>query len=189
MKNLTEIIVEKEDIAKIEDLHTIILKLKNAFREEMLAYYQYLILEHFVESSDFEAIKKKVVKDFKENAKEELEDHALWILGRLKELGADFAGIENPVNLEAFSDHKYICPKDPDMMICIDQVAEAEAAAIETYKDLVEYTEKRDKVTHKKMQSILKDEEKHLKEMDKFREEIRETVDKRMKEAAEKMGK
>ena len=54
-------------------------------------------------------------------------------------------------------------------MVAVSQVAEAELGAIETYKDLIEFTKECDPITNKKMKEILKDEEKHLKEMEEFK--------------------
>ena len=69
MKSLKDL--KKENI---QDLPQIVLMLKDAFCEEMLAHYQYIILADFVEGVD-EPLLKKIVADFKENAKEELEEY------------------------------------------------------------------------------------------------------------------
>ena len=66
-------------------------------------------------------------------------------------------------------------------MVAVSQVAEAELGAIETYKDLIEFTKECDPITNKKMKEILKDEEKHLKEM----EEFKTTYDELFKEPVE----
>jgi ferritin-like protein len=113
-----------------------------------------------------------LVKDFKENAKDELEDHAFWLLNRLKELGTDWVGIENPSLLDQIAMHKYVMPTDTNLDVCVCQIAEAERGAIATYSHLIEYTEQRDPVTHKKMKAIIKDEETHLKEMEDFIQKI-----------------
>jgi ferritin-like protein len=71
--------------------------------------------------------------------------------------------------------HKYICPTDTNnLMNVIEQVAQTERDAIETYTALVAFTEEGDKDINKKMKSILKDEEKHLKEMEDFMGKIKE---------------
>jgi ferritin-like protein len=159
----------------------LILMLKNAFAEEMLAYYQYLILEHFTgmlpveQDKDYTKLVKSVVTKFKTNAEDELRDHAYWILGKLKDMGADCTSIENPSLLNQFAMHKYICPTDTNnLMNVIEQVAQTERDAIETYNALVAFTEEGDKDINKKMKSILNDEEKHLKEMEDFMEKIKE---------------
>lgn len=159
----------------------LILMLKNAFAEEMLAYYQYLILEHFTgmlpveQDKDYTKLVKSVVAKFKINAEDELRDHAYWILGKLKDMGADCTSIENPSLLNQFAMHKYICPTDTNnLMNVIEQIAQAERDAIETYTALVAFTEEGDKDINKKMKSILKDEEKHLKEMEDFMGKIKE---------------
>jgi ferritin-like protein len=58
MKSLKDL--KKENI---QDLPQIILMLKDAFCEEMLAHYQYIILADFVEGVD-EPLLKKIVADF-----------------------------------------------------------------------------------------------------------------------------
>ena len=90
MKTITQITEEKQDkVLQSPMLAQVIMKLKNAFVEEILAYYQYTILEYFVNTvsvdKKVEKLFKDSVKDFNENGKEELEDHADWILGRLRE--------------------------------------------------------------------------------------------------------
>ena len=157
----------------IQDLPIIIQMLKNAFCEEILAYYQYIILANFVQNTVGDnKLYNDIVKDFKENAKDELEDHAFWLLNRLKELGTDWVGIENPSLLDQIAMHKYVMPTDTNLDVCVCQIAEAERGAIATYSHLIEYTEHRDAVTHKKMKAILKDEETHLKEMEDFIQKI-----------------
>lgn len=49
MKRFEQLLEElnKNEKKPIESLQQIILLLKNAFAEEMIAYYQYLILEYF----------------------------------------------------------------------------------------------------------------------------------------------
>ena len=89
-----------------------------------------------------EKLFKDIIKDFNENGKEELEDHAYWILGRLRDLGSDWSSIANPILLNQIADHKYI---------------------------VMELTKECDPITHKKMKEILKDEEKHLNEMEEFK--------------------
>ena len=49
MKTITQITEEKQDkVLQSPMLAQVIMKLKNAFAEEILAYYQYTILEYFV---------------------------------------------------------------------------------------------------------------------------------------------
>ena len=174
MKTITQITEEKQDkVLQSPMLAQVIMKLKNALAEEILAYYQYTILEYFVNTAsidkNIEKLFKDITKDFNENAKEELEDHAYWILGRLRDLGSDWSSIANPMLLDQVAEHKYIEPSDVNPMVAVGQVSEAELGAIETYKDLIEFTEECDPITHKKMKEILKDEEKHLKEMEEFK--------------------
>ena len=72
---------------------------------------------------------------------------------------------------------------------CVEQIAQAERSAIETYTKLVDFTEERDKVTNKKMKEILKDEEKHLKEMETFIGKIKEAWEKEEKDAQKQFEK
>ena len=71
MKRFEQLLEElnKNEKKPIEGLQQIILLLKNAFAEEMIAYYQYLILEYFAtnlnEDKEFIKIFNSVISDFK----------------------------------------------------------------------------------------------------------------------------
>ena len=94
-------------------------------------------------------------------------------------MGADCSSIDNPSLIDNLAKHKYIIPSETNnILTCIDQVAEAERGAIETYTELIEFTNGKDDITYKKMKEILKDEEKHLKEMQEFTKKINEYYNK-----------
>ena len=68
MKTITQITEEKQDkVLQSPMLAQVIMKLKNAFAEEILAYYQYTVLEYFVNTVSMD---KKVEKLFKDIIKD-----------------------------------------------------------------------------------------------------------------------
>ena len=140
-------------------------KLQVAFAEEINAWYQYLIVIPFLHGQE-----RKNIEDFyKTAAEDEYEDHALWLLNRINELGHTPDEILDIYQLNNVADHKFIVPNnDFDVKKSLLQNVEAEKGAIETYADLVNFTKGVDPVTHRKMKQILADEEEHLSELNDF---------------------
>ena len=146
----------------------IIKLLKQAFCEEMLAWYQYIIIAPFLVGKE----RPSIQKDYFENAKEELEDHGYWLLERISQLGGNIEGIDRPECWNVVAPHKYIKPDSYNTKDSVQQMIEAEHGAIETYKNLINATKDIDPVTYNKAIEILADEEEHLQEMIDFLNDI-----------------
>ena len=179
MKKLSEYLINEEKAYNWEEdenyISELTLMLENALAEELIAFYQYTMAWPFVKGKE----RNKLESVLKDNAKDELEDHAYWLLERLDQLNKQPETIKNIDELNKFAKHKYIIPSETNnILTCIDQVAEAERGAIETYTELIEFTNGKDDITYKKMKEILKDEEKHLKEMQEFTKKINEYYNK-----------
>lgn len=166
MKSLIQSVFEAKSIEP-NYVDSIIYKLKAAYCEEMLAWYQYYIAIPFIDGDK----RNSVVKDYKENGEEELK-HAAKLLDRIVELGGDFVGIDSPSIWNISAEHKYIELSGTDIIESLDHMSFAEKGAIETYESLMEYTKDIDEKTYKIAKSILVDENKHLEEMHKFLESI-----------------
>ena len=140
-------------------------KLQVAFAEEINAWYQYFVVIPFLHGKE-----RKNIEDFyKTAAEDEYEDHAMWLLNRINELGHTPDEILDMYNLNKLAAHKFIKPnKEFDVKESLQQNIEAEKGAIETYIDLVNFTKGIDPVTHRKMKQILADEQEHLTELNDF---------------------
>lgn len=144
-------------------------KLTNAYLEEIGAFYAYFTVIPYLSGQDRTAISEF----YEDAAKDELEDHAKWILKRISELGGVPAAAMNISSLTA-AQHKYIVPvvnlKTNQIDIyksLIDNIA-AERNAIETYRELEAFTRNVDIVTNDKIKHILADEIEHLQELEDF---------------------
>ena len=147
----------------------LIQKLTNAYMEEICAFYAYFIALPYLTGKE----RASVQKFYEEAAKDELYDHASWILKRISEL--DGIPVE-ALNIEALQNaqHKYIVPaviedtNQIDVYQSLLDNKEAEQGAIETYRDIEEYTRNIDVVTNDKIKQILADEIEHLQEIEDF---------------------
>lgn len=147
----------------------LIQKLTNAYMEEICAFYAYFIALPYLTGKE----RTSVQKFYEEAAKDELYDHASWILKRISEL--DGIPVE-ALNIEALQNaqHKYIVPaviedtNQIDVYQSLLDNKEAEQGAIETYRDIEEYTRNIDVVTNDKIKQILADEIEHLQEIEDF---------------------
>ena len=145
------------------EISQLIEMLKNALAEEMLAWYHYTITAPFLIGE----MRPEVEKMFKETAKDEFEDHACWLMERLRQLNTIPDTLLHPMMLDNIAQHKYIIPAFTTLK-AIENNIEAEKGAIETYTELEEFTKDKDIVTHSKIEEILADEQEHLKLLNKF---------------------
>lgn len=143
-------------------------KLQNAFREEVNAWYGYVIMSKFLEGQ----CRCEIEKFFAETAKDEFEDHAMWILDRINQLNGVPSKCLTP---ETLSDvrHQYIMPEPMlsgplNTLEAIRINIDNERGAIETYEELEKFTREVDPVTNKKIKEIWSDEEEHLAELEDF---------------------
>ena len=158
-----------------ESNRVIVEKLKNALKEEFNAWYGYIVVRDWLVGN----CRPEIVKLYEETAKDELEDHAYWIMQRLSELEATIEDITISPASWLTAVHTYISPEwspkyghqnilnnDKQVIDVLDsllQNVENEMGAIETYRDLIEVAQSfKDYTTEKKCKEILADEEEHL---------------------------
>ena len=138
MKKLSEYFVTEEQVKNWEDdeqyISELVQKLENALAEEFIAFYQYTMAWPFIHGKERNNL-EKVLKD---NAKDELEDHAYWLLERLDQLKRQPETIKNIDEINKFAKHKYIIPVVTDVKSIIEDNIKAEQGAIETYLELEE---------------------------------------------------
>lgn len=144
-------------------------KLSNAYLEEIGAFYNYFTVIPFLCGQD----RVNIQKFYEDAAKDELYDHAAWLLKRISELGGDPVEVVNIANLnkaQHIPNIPYVNSEtfQIDVFISIADNIQAEKDAIETYRDIEEYTRSIDIVTNDKIKHILADEVEHLQELEDF---------------------
>ena len=166
MKQLLTYINEAEG-SKIIDA------MKNALKEELNAWYGYVIVKEWLTGTD----RKDIEKFYEDTAKDELEDHAYWLMKRINQLGGTIEDISMSPNSWETANHKYIAPtwsKDNiDIKKSLEDNITNEEGAIETYEELVKMTEDIDPASNSKLKEILADEQEHLQELKDFLQDIK----------------
>lgn len=144
--------------------------LQSALAEEYLQWYQYTVVIPFAVGQD----RVNIVEAFKEHAKDELEDHAAWLIERINQLDGVPTLVDEPSKWNLCAVHKYITPKPPyDVCTLLEQNIQSEKGAIETYTTLEAVTRHNDIVTNKKVKEILADEQEHLQNLIDLYKDIR----------------
>lgn len=165
------IISESTDYLEPDFKSALVEKLTNAYKEEINAFYAYFTVKNFLVGQG----RKDIEKFYDEAAKDELYDHAAWILERINQLGGFPV---NALNVSQLPDvvHPYIQPELSGTSIhvtnSLKENIEAEKGAINTYIGLEEFTRGVDVVTNRKMKHILADELEHLQELEEFLADI-----------------
>ena len=166
MKQLLTYINEAEG-SKIIDA------MKNALKEELNAWYGYVIVKEWLAGTD----RKDIEKFYEDTAKDELEDHGYWLMKRINQLGGTIEDITMSPNSWETATHKYIAPtwsKDNiDIKKSLEDNVKNEEGAIETYEELVKMTEDVDPASNSKLKEILADEQEHLQELKDFLQDIK----------------
>lgn len=166
MKQLLTYINEAEG-SKIIDA------MKNALKEELNAWYGYVIVKEWLKGTD----RKDIEKFYEDTAKDELEDHAYWLMKRINQLSGTIEDISMSPNSWETANHKYIAPtwsKDNiDIKKSLEDNITNEEGAIETYEELVKMTEEIDPASNSKLKEILADEQEHLQELKDFLQDIK----------------
>ena len=166
MKQLLTYINEAEG-SKIIDA------MKNALKEELNAWYGYVIVKEWLKGTD----RKDIEKFYEDTAKDELEDHGYWLMKRINQLGGTIEDITMSPNSWDSAKHKYIAPtwtKDNiDIKKSLEDNIKNEEGAIETYEELVKMTEDVDPTSNSKLKEILADEQEHLQELKDFLQDIK----------------
>lgn len=168
MRKLSQI---NENINLEPDYKEILIKkLQSALAEEILAWYAYYIVKPFLYGD-----KSKEVQDmFDKFAKTELNDHANFLIERINKLGGDAAPLTQVTSLTDIANHPYICltAKKVTTTGALQTNIDMETSAIETYNDIIKYTEGIDDITYKKAKEILGDEEGHLSSLQQLKNVI-----------------
>ena len=173
MKKLSEYLVKEEQVNNWEEdeqyISELVKKLENALAEEFIAFYQYTMAWPSIHGKE----RNKLETVLRDNATDELEDHAYWLLERLDQLNRQPETIKNIDELNKFAKHKYIIPAVTDVKSIIEDNIKAEQGAIETYLELEEFTRDKDIVTHTKVEEILSDEREHLHLLEQILRDIK----------------
>jgi len=166
MKNLNQIVNEVANNTEI------IVAMKNALKEELNAWYGYMIVKEWLTGTD----RKDIEKFYEDTAKDELEDHGYWLMKRIAQLDGTIEDITASPSSWDSAKHKYIAPTwnkgNIDIKRTLEDNIKNEEGAIETYEELVKMTEGIDPTSNSKLKEILADEQEHLKELKDFLSDI-----------------
>lgn len=143
------------------DVDELLTLLNEAYGEEWLAYYQYLVGAYVAQGQ----MKSAVVEEFKEHAKEELE-HADMLAERIIQLGG--TPLLSPDEWEKHAKCKYEAPTKPHTPTLVAQNLASERCAVKRYKDLCDFCHGKDYETFRIAEHILKEELAHEQEMEDF---------------------
>lgn len=151
----------------------ILKRLNVAFAEEMNAWYGYIITKDFLVGGE-----RSEIEDFYEDAaKDEYEDHGMWLLERMNQLGGSPDMTLSLKDVDGAAKHKYIMPEFTDGKVPVKESLETnirnEDGAIETYTDLEEYSRTvGDMATNRKVKEILSDEQEHRTRLMEFLDDL-----------------
>ena len=181
MKQFTTKINEAySDLYLDQDLKKVIVEeLKNALKEELNAWYGYIIIKDFLSGP----MRPEIEKMYEESAKDELEDHGYWLMKRISELDGTIEDITNSPASWLTANHTYAAPiwshNEVGNIDCVNIVEslmtniQNEMGAIETYKKIIELAKTaKDYTTESKCKQILADEEEHLQLLNDFLTDI-----------------
>lgn len=140
--------------------------LNQLLAEEFQAWYQYFIVDNFLVGRERPSIEYK----FKDNAYDELYDHAVKLLARMNELEIPCL-VKSPADWAKYSTLAF-GTADYDTLSQLDLNIKAEEDAIAHYKDVLENVGDKDLTTRDMLKHILADEEKHLTTLRDFKNDI-----------------
>ncbi len=146
------------------DRETVLKLLNEALATEIVCTLRYRRHYFMAEGILAESIKQEFLK----HAQEE-QGHADQIAERIVQLGGE--PNFDPTGLTARSHAEYIEGDSLEDMIREDLVAER--IAIESYREMITYMEKRDSTTRRMLESILAKEEEHAEELASMMEDVR----------------
>ena len=147
------------------DVDEVCKHLEVAFCEEILAGYQYAVVAPFIAGAE----RANIEDAFGDIAKDEIEDHAVSLLGRMNELSYtpttafDFSKIQETARCE------YAVPGDPsDIRKLLEQNLASEECAIRTYQELCDLTRGKDYGTYTLVKRLLVEEQEHATTLQDF---------------------
>ena len=149
---------------------------KRAEREELIglleqAYWMELetVMSYLANSINPDGVRAQEIKESLETDVQEELGHAQQFGARIKELYGVVPG-----SLEFKAEQSYLQPPDQqtDVVHVIKGVIEAESGAIEHYNRIIEFCEEHDPVTQDMVIDILRDEEGHLRQFERYLREF-----------------
>lgn len=146
------------------DRETVLKLLNEALATEIVCTLRYRRHYFMAEGILAESIKQEFLK----HAQEE-QGHADQIAERIVQLGGE--PNFDPTGLTARSHAEYVEGESLEDMIREDLVAER--VAIESYREMINYMEKRDSTTRRMLEGILAKEEEHAEELASMMEDVR----------------
>jgi bacterioferritin len=143
------------------DLKDLLRVLNEAYAEEWLAYYQYWIGACLAQGQ----MRRGIVKEFNEHAKEELE-HAQLLADRILQLGG--TPLIDPSEWSKEAKCRYEAPLKADTQSLVRQALTSERCAIGRYQGICDMCFGKDYETFRISKHILKEELDHEQDMEDF---------------------
>lgn len=147
------------------DVTKLVSLLNRAYADEWLAYYQYWLGAKVAKGP----MKDAVIAELTQHAADELR-HADMLSLRIIQLGG--TPLLSPDEWKKHTNCGYDAPKDPNVSALLKQNIAGEQCAIETYKKLMEITQKGDPVTYNLALQILSDEVEHEEDLQSLKEDL-----------------
>ena len=157
------------------DVEKLIELLNAALAEEWLAYYQYWVGARVMEGP----MRSEIEPELLIHADQEL-NHAVTVIGRIIQLGG--TPILDPSDWTKLARCPYEIPSDPYVEAILKQNLDGERCAIQRYKEIADFTNGIDHVTHQLSVTILNEELEHEQDIEDWITDIE-----RMKEDLKKL--
>ena len=141
------------DVKKLIDM------LNEALSEEWLAYYQYWIGARVMEGP----MRSEIEPELLLHATQEL-NHAVLVVDRIIQLGG--TPVLSPTDWTKLARCDYEAPTDPYVEAILAQNLTGERCAIQRYKEVADFTNGKDHVTHQIATTILNEELEHEQEIE-----------------------
>ncbi len=141
------------------DVSELIKKLNYAFADEWLAMYQYWIGAKVAQGP----MRKALEFELREHAMEEME-HADKLADRILQLQG--SPIIRPEDWYKMNNCGYAAPIDHSVQALLEQNIKGEQCAIRVYKDILDFVDGKDPITHKLILEILEDEVEHEEDLE-----------------------
>ena len=152
-----------QGIQKKVDTNEIIVQLRSALADELIATQGYWVQSKLIQGS----LKDEIQKELYQHRDEEM-SHANMLMERILQLGGNPE--LRPLDWDNIAGCRYILNANWDQRTILDNALQSEKCATERYTKLVQFLDNRDITTYDIIHKILDDEYEHIRDLNKLRE-------------------